>query len=149
MCLYLLSGLLAHSIVNYSSRLAWRTRTELFRSRELSTSWKVLMVSKKKNHNSINYCISRIHSVWHESVFWRKGKVRTLDLMLKNPEFMMTIAELGNNWEIDEISLLSKIEVFVCVMYGCTSRNSVNKLRCASILQFLPHLLGTHAKLKF
>ena len=36
--------------------------------------------------------------------------------MLKNPEFMMTFAELGNNWEINEISLLSKIEVFVCAM---------------------------------
>ena len=55
------------------------------------------------------------------SPFWRKEKVRPLHLMLKNPEFMMTFAELGNNWEIDEISLLSKIEVFVCAMYGCTS----------------------------
>ena len=55
------------------------------------------------------------------SAFWRKEKVRPLHLMLKNPEFMMTFAELGNNWEIDEISLLSKIEVFVCAMYGCTS----------------------------
>ena len=45
------------------------------------------------------------------------------------------IAELGNNWEIDEISLLSKIEVFVCAMYGFTSCNSVNKLRYASILE--------------
>ena len=70
------------------------------------------------------------------SAFWRKGKVRLLHLMLKNPEFMMIFAELGNNWEIDEISLLSKIEVFVCAMYRCTSCNSVNKLRYASILQF-------------
>ena len=69
------------------------------------------------------------------STFWRKGKVRPLHLMLKNPEFMMTFAKLGN-WETDEISLLSKIEVFVCAMYGCTSCNSVNKLRYASILQF-------------
>ena len=53
------------------------------------------------------------------SIFWRKGKVHPLHLMLKNPEFMVTFAELGNNWEIDEISLLSKIEVFVCAMYGC------------------------------
>ena len=50
------------------------------------------------------------------SAFWRKGKVRPLHLMLQNPEFMMTFAELGNNWEIDEISLLSKLEVFVCAM---------------------------------
>ena len=70
------------------------------------------------------------------SAFWRKGKVHPLHLMLKNAEFMTTFAELGNNWEIDEISLLSKIEVFVCAMYGCTSCNSVNKLRYASILQF-------------
>ena len=70
------------------------------------------------------------------SAFWRKGKVRPLHLMLKNPEFTMRFAGLGNIWEIDEISLLSKIEVFVCAMYGCTSCNSVNKLRYASILQF-------------
>ena len=70
------------------------------------------------------------------SAFWRKGKVRPLHLMLKNPEFMMTFAELGNNWEIDEISLLSKIEVFVCAMYAYTSCNSVNRIRYASILQF-------------
>ena len=46
--------------------------------------------------------------------FWRTGKVRPLHLMLKNLEFMMAFAELGNNCKIDEILLLSKIEVFVC-----------------------------------
>ena len=70
------------------------------------------------------------------SAFWRKRKVHPLHIMLKNPEFMMTFAELGNNWEIDKISLLSKIEVFACAVYGCISCNSVNKLRYASILQF-------------
>ena len=70
------------------------------------------------------------------SAFWRKGKVPPLRIVLKNSEFMMTFAELGNNWEIDKISLLSKIEVFACAVYGCTSCNSANKLRYASILQF-------------
>ena len=70
------------------------------------------------------------------SAFWRKGKTHLLHLMLKNPEFMMTFAELGNNWEIDEILLLSKIEVFVCAMYAYISCNSVNRIKYASILQF-------------
>ena len=63
------------------------------------------------------------------STFWSNGMVRQFHLMLKNPEFMMAFAELGNNREIDEILLLSKIEVFVCARYGFTSSNSVNKLR--------------------
>ena len=70
------------------------------------------------------------------NAFWRKGKVCPLHLMLKNPEFMVTFAELGDNLEIDEIWLLSRIEVFVSAMYGCTSCNSVNKVRYTSILQF-------------
>ena len=37
------------------------------------------------------------------NAFWRKGKVCPLHLMLKNPEFMVTFAELGDNLEIDEI----------------------------------------------
>ena len=81
-----------------------------------------LFIKTGVKDKNINISISRI--------------IRPLHLMLKNPEFMMTFAELGNNWEIDEFSLLSKIEVFVCAMYGCTLCNSVNKLRYASILQF-------------
>ena len=135
-CLYLLLSSLVHSIVNYSSRLVWRTRKELFRYRELSTSKRYLCFQESE---IIIQSIITFHAFTRcdtTSAFWRKGKVRPLHLMLKNPEFMMTFAGSGNNWEIDKILLLSKIEVFVCAMYGCTSCNSVNKLRYASIPQF-------------
>ena len=65
------------------------------------------------------------------SAFWRKGKVRPLHLMFKNPDFIATFAELGVNWETNE-HLLEKTEKFVCAMYGHATSNSVNTLRYAT-----------------
>ena len=59
------------------------------------------------------------------SIFWRKGKVHLLHFILENPDFIATFLELGNNWEIDNNTLLNA-RSFVFTMYGCVSFNNVN-----------------------
>ena len=61
------------------------------------------------------------------SAFWRKGKVRPLDLMLKNPDFIASFVEVGSSWDVSE-NLYKQMESFVCAMYGGAS-NDVNELR--------------------
>ena len=59
------------------------------------------------------------------SIFWRKGKVHLLHFILEDLDFIATFLELGNNWEIDNNTLLNAGS-FVFTMYGCISFNNAN-----------------------
>ena len=56
-----------------------------------------------------------------------QGKVRPLDLMLKNPDFIASFVKVGSSWDVSE-NLYKQMESFVCAMYGGAS-NDVNELR--------------------
>ena len=62
------------------------------------------------------------------SSFVRRGKIRPLQLMEKDPEYVNVFASLGKSDQVDEDAML-KIEKFVCSMYGKPSYRDVNKLR--------------------
>ena len=62
------------------------------------------------------------------SAFWRKGKKRPLQLMLKNEEFIKHFNQLGSQWTVND-ELLMNLEAFVCLMYGSGTCKSVNQLR--------------------
>ena len=62
------------------------------------------------------------------SAFWRKGKKRPLQLMLKNEEFIMHFNQLGSQWIVND-ELLMNLEVFVYLMYGSGTCKRVNQLR--------------------
>ena len=48
-----------------------------------------------------------------------------MHFILENPDFIATFLELGNNWEIDNNTLLNARSFFF-TMYGCVSFNNVN-----------------------
>ena len=60
--------------------------------------------------------------------FWRKGKKRPLQLMLKNEEFIKHFNQLGSQWTVND-ELLMNLEAFVCLMYGSGTCKSVNQLK--------------------
>ena len=62
------------------------------------------------------------------SAFWRKGKVRTLKLLLTNDQHIFPSALLGNEWTVSE-NLMKKMEKFACVGYGSPNSEGVNTLR--------------------
>lgn len=77
------------------------------------------------------------------SAFKGKGKVKPLELLLKNDEFVQCFAMLGTDWETPE-ALMAVVERFVCAMYGQKDCALVNVARfnlfrftCRSD-QFLP-----------
>ena len=86
MCLYLLLGLLIHSIVNYSSRQVKR----------------YLWFPRKWNHNSINYWISRIYRVWQNQHFLEKRKGSPTASNVENSLINDGICRIGQqlgNWQ--------------------------------------------------
>lgn len=62
------------------------------------------------------------------SAFVRKGKTVPFRLVQKNPEYISTLAKLGQDHECTE-ELLYDIEKFVCCIYGKPKYSEVNKLR--------------------
>ena len=101
---------------------------QLFRHRE-STSQKVLMVSKKvKSWFSQLLDFAHSQGATQPALFGEKERLKNASNVEKS-WIHDDIYRKGNNWEIEEILLLSKIEVFVSAMYRCTSCNGVNKLR--------------------
>jgi len=63
------------------------------------------------------------------SAFWRKGKIRPWNLMLKTPVFVETFAKLRENWVIEDDELILNCESFVCAMYGSITFKRVTELR--------------------
>ena len=63
------------------------------------------------------------------SAFWRKGKRRPWDLMMKDPTFVKLFCKLGINWCLDDDDTMSELEAFVCLIYGSKSYQSVDSLR--------------------
>ena len=61
------------------------------------------------------------------SAFWRKGKKRPHQLMLKNEELIKHFNQLRSQWTVND-ELLMNLEAFVCLMYG-SGTLSVNQLR--------------------
>ena len=49
------------------------------------------------------------------SAFYRKGKVRSLKLLLTNDQFILPCALLGNEWTVSE-NLMKMMEKFVCTV---------------------------------
>ena len=63
------------------------------------------------------------------SSFSGKGKVRPLKILQKHEEMIHFFIELGQSGGLDE-SVYSGLEKFVCMMYGYTTSENVNKVRC-------------------
>ncbi|GFR68590.1 hypothetical protein ElyMa_002025600 [Elysia marginata] len=61
------------------------------------------------------------------SAFVQKGKSKPLNILKKNPEFAPVFKELGSSVTVSD-ELLSKLEKFVCQLYGKHSYSSTNKL---------------------
>jgi hypothetical protein len=74
------------------------------------------------------------------SAFFRKGKKSPFNIMRKNCEFVETFKCLGSSPNCVESKTLNTLEHFVCVMYGNSKMQNVNKLRCQ---QFQSRYSGT------
>lgn len=68
------------------------------------------------------------------SSFVGKGKIRPLSIMKKDEVLLDIFAGLGMQEQIDD-STLKHLERFVCLMYGHTSSNDVNKVRATIVRQ--------------
>ena len=51
------------------------------------------------------------------NVFWRKGNVRPLKLLLTNGQYIFPCVLLKNEWTVSQ-NLVKKMEKFVCAVYG-------------------------------
>ena len=60
------------------------------------------------------------------SSFYRKGKVRQLDILFKSSEYATTFADLSNP---DAELNMENIEAFVCEMYGLKQTKTINQAR--------------------
>ena len=56
------------------------------------------------------------------------GKVKPIKTLEKFPCFQESLRELGQNWELDEHTMVD-LEHFVCALYGHARYHDVNKLR--------------------
>ena len=84
-----------------------------------------------KNISSATDAILGLHAFTGRetvSAFWRKGKVRTLKLLLRNDQHIFPSALLGNEWTVSE-NLMKKMEKFACAVYGSPNSEGVNTLR--------------------
>lgn len=72
------------------------------------------------------------------SCFYRKGKIKPLQLMMDNPVFCKAFIDVGdltnntscNNYEVCiETSLFKTIEKFVCILYGYKKEDSLHNVR--------------------
>ena len=59
--------------------------------------------------------------------FFRKGKIRPLEIMKKVPKFAKFFSTLGEEALMEDT--LAGIEEFVCYMYGHKHQTSINKVR--------------------
>ena len=60
--------------------------------------------------------------------FLKKGKVRPLDMMVKNSKLVECFSRLGDHENLDD-AMNSGMEEFVCTLYGRRKFTSVNKAR--------------------
>ena len=66
------------------------------------------------------------------SCFAGKGKIRPFSLLAKHQDFVWAFSELGKQ-EVSSEEVLSKLEQFVCMMYGDSKAYDVNKLRADTV----------------
>ena len=64
------------------------------------------------------------------SAFWRKGKRRPWSLVMKETSFTKLFEKLRTDWEVEDDSIITDFESFVCSMYGSRTCQSVNSMRC-------------------
>ena len=62
------------------------------------------------------------------SAFKGKGKLKPLKALQLHPQFIETLAKLGESWSMDK-DLLDEIEAFTCAMYGRPKFLNVDYLR--------------------
>lgn len=62
------------------------------------------------------------------SAFKGIGKVKPIKVLLQNPRFLETFAQLGDAWRVSE-EVKASLEAYTCVMYGRHRFTSVNDLR--------------------
>ena len=73
----------------------------------------------------------------------RQGKLKSLKILQKYPEFMATFVLLGNSSH-DSSNLRSDLEKFVCAMYGKKTCSNINKVRYELFkMKFHPKSGGT------
>ena len=85
----------------------------------------------QKIDKDIQDCILGLHAFTGcdvNSAFVQKGKAKPLNLLLKNPNFILAFKEMGRSETVSE-DLLCQLEKFVCHLYGKPSYSSTNKLR--------------------
>ena len=68
------------------------------------------------------------------SAFLKRGKMKPLKLMRKNPSFRETFQTLDTKITVDP-EVLTELEKFVCAMYSKHNYTDVNKLRCDMVNQ--------------
>ena len=68
------------------------------------------------------------------SSFMNKGKVKALELMLKNKSHMDVLAKLGESTEVSP-DVLCGLETFVCALYGMHKLHKVDDARYAAFQQ--------------
>ena len=72
-----------------------------------------------------------LHAFTHcdtTSAFKGIGKVKPIQLLLKEKKFEEALSKLGDAWNIDE-SLIDSLEKYTCVLYGKKKDSDINKVR--------------------
>jgi len=70
----------------------------------------------------------------YTSSFMNKGKIRALQLIMKEKSFADAFAALGNSAELSASSA-TELERFTCTLYGCPKLNTINDVRYALFQQ--------------
>ena len=68
------------------------------------------------------------------SAFRSKGKVKPLNLLMKNEKLQAALAELGECWTVSE-AVVELLEEFTCLLYGYKHEKKVNAVRHTRLLQ--------------
>ena len=68
------------------------------------------------------------------SAFVRKGKIVALRTLRRNEEYLDVFLSLGKTLELTE-SVLTKLEEFVCKLYGKSNMKDINSLRYSKFLE--------------
>ena len=83
------------------------------------------------------------------SAFKSKGKVRPIQLMLKDKLIINACSALGDSWILSN-NILEGLERLTCRMYGMTKINTVNECRYTKLMSICTDDLNAiHAKKKF
>ena len=60
------------------------------------------------------------------------GKVTPLGILQKSPEYEEVFSQLGDTWSVSE-DIITKLEVFLCTVYGKMRMKDVNSVRFMKI----------------